>query len=118
MMGPYVNGSRVAGFTLWLSRGESPAGMWRYSPGRWVWWNAAAKSGVLRLEALPRSLPLGSQSCLFCVSLTHPLIGGTVLVFGPDRTVCDGLGYRRIQAAMLRVGVRCAALARSARSVR
>ena len=28
---------------------------------------------VLRLEALPRSLPLGSQSCLFCVSRTHPV---------------------------------------------
>ena len=45
-----------------------------------MWWNAAAKSRVLRLEALPRSLPLGSQSCLFCVSRTHPLQDGTVLV--------------------------------------
>jgi hypothetical protein len=73
---------------------------------------------VLRLEALPRSLPLGSQSCLFASAAPTPSRDGTVLVFGPDRAVCDGLGYRRIQAAMLRVGVRCAALARSARSVR
>jgi hypothetical protein len=73
-MGPYVNGSRVAGFTPCLVRGENPAGyVAGYSPGRWVWWNAAAKSRVLRLEALPRSLPLGSQSCLFCVSRTHPV---------------------------------------------
>ena len=52
---------------------RNPAGVCRYSPGRWVWWNAAAKSRVLRLEALSRSLPLGSQSCLFCVSRTHPV---------------------------------------------
>ena len=58
-----------------------------------MWWNAAAKSGVLRLEALPRSLPLGSQSCLFCVSRTHPIIDGPVLVFGLGRAVCEGLGY-------------------------
>ena len=86
-----------------------------------MWWNAAAKSRVLRLEALPRSLPLGSQSCLFCVSCTHPVWDGAVLVFGLGRAVCGGLGYlleRRVQAAMLRVEVRCAALARSARSVR
>jgi len=72
-VGPYVNGSRVAGFTPCLSMGEESGGVCGgYSPGRWVWWNAAAKSRVLRLEALPRSLPLGSQSCLFCVSRTHP----------------------------------------------
>ena len=74
VMGPYVNGSRIAGFTPCLFRGENPAGyVGGYCPGRWVWWNAAAKSRVLRLEALPRSLPLGSQSCLFCVSRTHPV---------------------------------------------
>ena len=42
--------------------------------------------------ALPRSLPLGSQSCLFCVSRTHP-VWGRNCGFGPDRAVCDGLGY-------------------------
>ena len=73
-MGAYVNGSRVAGFTPCLSMGEESGGVCGgYSLGRWVWWNAAAKSRVLRLEALPRSLPLGSQSCLLCVSRTHPV---------------------------------------------
>src|SRR5215213_7703695 len=68
--------------------------LWRYSPGRWVWWNAAAKSRVLRLEALPRSLPLGSQPCLFCVSHTHP-VWGPVLVLGQLAPVRDGLGSPR-----------------------
>ena len=41
-----------------------------------MWLNAAAKSRALRLEALPRSLPSGSQSCLICVGRPHPLWGG------------------------------------------
>jgi hypothetical protein len=106
--GPYVNGLRVAGFTPSLSRGRSPRrSMWRYSPGRWVWWNAAAKSRVLRLEALPRSLPLGSQSCLFCVSRTHPRSkAGTVLVSHGSHRVRRfwATPKRRVQAATLRVG--------------
>jgi hypothetical protein len=63
-----------------------------YSPGRWVWWNAAAKSRVLRLQALSRSLPLGNQSCLFCVSRTHPVRGRNCACLGRI-AVCDG--YRR-----------------------
>jgi hypothetical protein len=46
-----------------------------YVAWRWVWLNAAAKSRVWRLEALPRSLPLGSQTCLICVGRTHPSLG-------------------------------------------
>ena len=43
------------------------------------------------------------------------------LFFRPGRAVRDGVGCAHeaaVQAAMLRLGVRCAALARSARSVR
>src|SRR5215211_4437538 len=49
---------------------------WGYVAGRWVWSNAASEEQSSRLEALPRSLPSGSQSCLICVDRTH---------FGQDR---------------------------------
>jgi hypothetical protein len=49
--------------------------VWGYVAWRWVWLNAAAKSRVWRLKALPRSLPLGSQTCLVCVGRTHPSLG-------------------------------------------
>src|SRR5215208_3200974 len=58
----------------------SSGGTWRGTSGyialRWVWLNAVAKSRASRLEALPGSLPSGSQSCLICVGRTHPLWGG------------------------------------------
>ena len=63
------------------------------------------------------------QSVVPLLRQPHPPRLGTELRLfsGPGRAVCDGLGCPGaggVQAAMLRVGVRCAALARSVRSVR
>jgi hypothetical protein len=54
-----------------------------------------------RLEALPRSLPLGSQSCLFCVNRTHPPVAnriGAGFGAGPRR-----LGLGRLPRSARRV---------------
>ena len=65
---------QIAGVRL-VTLGIRWGASWGYVAGRWVWSIAAAKSRVWRLEALPRSLPSGSQTCLLCDGRTHPSLG-------------------------------------------
>src|SRR5215217_3893825 len=74
-MGLYV--ASGLGVRLFADRLTGVRGFWRgyvagYAPSRWVRLNRCSEEQGLRLEALPHSLPLGSESCLVCVGRTHP----------------------------------------------